>query len=382
MIYFDNAATTLHKPPEVETAVCRALRQLGNAGRGAHMASLDASRSLYAVRERLADFFHCERPQCVAFTMNATESLNMAIQGLLEPGDHIIATAADHNSVLRPCYMMEALGVSLTIIGCDRMGRLDYDQMESSIQPNTKAIIITHASNVTGNVYDIARISSLAHRHGCVFILDAAQTAGILDLDVQKMEIDILCFTGHKGLMGPQGTGGICVREGIALRPLLSGGTGVHSYSRSQPSDMPTLLEAGTPNGHGLAGLGAAAEFIARIGPAAIRAREDQLAQRFLTGLASMDGIKLYGDFLGPRVSVISLNLQGYDAAAVSDALFAGYGIATRAGAHCAPRMHEALGTVHTGTVRFSFSYFNTEEEVDQALAALAELAESAERNI
>ena len=249
--------------------------------------------------------------------------------------------------------------------------------MEALFRPNTRAVVCTHASNLTGNMLDIARIGAMAHAHGALLVIDASQTARAALIDMQKMGIDVLCFTGHKGLMGPQGTGGLCIRPGVELRPLLRGGTGVHSYDREQPKEYPARLEAGTLNGHGLAGLHAALDFILRQGAESIGARERQLMRRFYEGVRSIPGVTVYGDFTAPeRAAIVTLNIRDYDSAEIADILAEDYGIATRAGAHCAPRMHEALGTVQQGAVRFSFSFFNTEEEADAAVSAVRELAE------
>ena len=236
MIYMDNAATTMHKPQEVIDAVVSAMSSMGNAGRGANEASLSASRVIYDARERLCRLFGAEDPRQIAFTSNSTESLNIAIKGLLEPGDHVVATMLEHNSVLRPLYEMEKRGVKLTIVKSNKKGTLDVKDMEEAITPATKAVICTNASNLTGNYVDVAEIGEMAHRHSVLFVVDASQTAGVFPIDVQKMHIDVLCFTGHKGLLGPQGTGGLYVREGLVLRPLKCGGTGIQTYSKLQPS--------------------------------------------------------------------------------------------------------------------------------------------------
>ena len=242
MIYLDNAATTFPKPPEVEHAVMAAFHTIGNAGRGAHAATLDASRIIYGTRERLAELFHAEDASRIAFTANVTESLNIAIQGLFEPGDHVITSVCEHNSVLRPLYLMEQRGVKVTYLPADSKGRIAYDELENAYEPETKAVVIMHASNLTGNVTDLEQIAAFTQKYHLLFVVDAAQTAGVLPIDVQKQNIDVLCFTGHKGLFGPQGTGGIYVRKGVEIRPLFAGGTGVQSYSRTQPKEMPTLL--------------------------------------------------------------------------------------------------------------------------------------------
>lgn len=376
MIYLDNAATTMRKPEAVVQAVTEALCTMGNAGRGVHDAALDASRIIFETRMKLAEFFHAESPKQIVFTANSTESLNIAIKGILKAGDHVITTALEHNSVLRPLYEMEERGVELTIIPSDKQGRICYEDFEKAIKANTKAIVCTHGSNLTGNLVDIARVGEIAHRHGILFVVDASQTAGVFSIDVQEMKIDILCFTGHKGLLGPQGTGGMYVREGLEVKPLLSGGSGVQTYSKTHPAQMPTALEAGTLNAHGLAGLRAAIIYLQETGIDAIRAKEQEQMWHFYQKVKEIPGITVYGDFnVKERCAIVTLNVRDYDSSEVSDALFMHYGISTRPGAHCAPLMHEALGTVEQGAVRFSFSHYNTMEEIDQAVEALRELA-------
>ena len=378
-IYMDNAATTMQKPDCVIDAVVNAMRHMGNSGRGAHEASLDASRLIYETREMLSELFNLGDPRQVAFTLNSTEALNTAILGLFDPGDHIISTVMEHNSVLRPLYRLEEKGCQVSFVPCDEKGRLRTDLLESFLKENTKALVCTHASNLTGNVLDIARISEIAHAHGALLIVDASQSAGVIPIDMQKMGIDVLCFTGHKGLMGPQGTGGLCLRPGVEIRPLLRGGTGVHSYDKDQPQAYPTRLEAGTLNSHGLAGLDAALDFLLAKSVEKIYARERLLMRRFYEAVRDIPGVMVYGDFSrDERAAIVALNIRDYDSSEVSDALFTDYGIATRPGAHCAPRMHEALGTVKQGAVRFSFSYFNTEAEVDTAIRAVRELSAEA----
>ena len=377
MIYFDNAATTLRKPPCVAQAVAEALCSMGNSGRGVHEGALRASRIIYNTRAALAQLFGADSPERIAFTANATQALNTAIKGILNPGDHVITTALEHNSVLRPLYELEERGLQLTILPADKAGNIRYEDFEQEIRPNTRAIVTTHGSNLTGNLLDIGRIGSIARRHGLLYIVDASQTAGVFDIDVQQMHIDILCFTGHKGLLGPQGTGGLYVRDGVEVRPLLSGGSGVQTYLRSHPAQMPTALEAGTLNGHGIAGLGAAARYILDTGMDTIRRKEQELMRAFYEGVREIPGITVYGDFSTKnRCPIVSLNIRDYDSGEVSDALASEYGIATRPGAHCAPLMHKALGTVEQGAVRFSFSHYNTEEEINIAVSALRELAQ------
>ena len=375
MIYLDNAATTLIKPPGVGRAMLEALNTLGNTARGAHGCSLKAAGAVYEAREKLAGLFNCERADHVVFTANVTQSLNTAIYGVLSTGDHVISTDLEHNSVLRPLYRVRAeRGVEVDFVPADKQGNLDYDDFERLIKPNTRAIVCTHASNLTGNMTDIKRIGELARERGVLLIVDSAQTAGAKRIDMRELGIDILCFTGHKGLMGPQGTGGMCVREGVEIRPLIVGGTGVQTYSPTQPERLPTLLEAGTLNVHGIAGLSAALDFITETGLDAIEARKAHLTSRFYNEVKSLENVIIYGNFGRDHAAVVTLNIVDRDSGEIADALFEDYGIAVRAGAHCAPRLHRALGTTEQGAVRFSFSYFNTDEEIDRAVYAVKEL--------
>ena len=377
MIYLDSSATSFLKPPQVAEAVFRSFNTIGNAGRGAHAPTLNASRLIYDTREKLAALFGTPDPSRIAFTCNATEALNIAIHGAIHPGEHVITTACEHNSVLRPLYLKEKEGTELTIIPADKKGRIRYDLLESSVKSNTSAIVLTHASNLSGNVTDLAFVSNFAKKHGLLLIVYASQTAGSLPINVVKMGIDILCFTGHKGLFGPQGTGGLYVREGLTLSPLKSGGSGIHSFDRQHPTDMPTALEAGTLNGHGIAGLNAGLDYILSTGVKNIHAKEISLSRRFVNGISDISDLKLYGDIDAPlRTPIISLNIGNMSSASVSDILWEDYEICVRAGAHCAPLMHKTFGTEKQGAVRFSFSCFNTEAEIDTAIRAMHEIAE------
>ena len=377
MIYFDNAATTQRKPECVVQAVTEALCSLGNSGRSIHGSAMSASRIVFEARLALTQLFGAESPDRIAFTANSTEALNMAVKGILNPGDHAITTALEHNSVLRPLYELEDRGVELTVIPADSRGRLHYEQLEPAIRKNTKAIICTHGSNLTGNLVEIRRIGGIAKKHGLLFVVDASQTAGVFPIDVRQMHIDILCFTGHKSLLGPQGTGGLYVRDGVTVRPLLSGGSGVQTYLREHPSQMPTCLEAGTLNAHGIAGLLAAVGYIREKGLDTIRETEQTLMWDFYEQVRNIPGIMVYGDFSDRnRCPIVALNVRDYDSGLVSDVLAEEYGIATRPGAHCAPLMHRVLGTMEQGAVRFSFSQYNTQEEITIAVSALRKLAQ------
>lgn len=378
MIYLDNAATTMHKPQTVIDAVVQAMCSLGNAGRGATSGALDAARTIHGCRAKLARLLGCPRADHVCFTPNSTAALNTVINGVVRPGDRVVTTVLEHNSVLRPLNRLAAeQGVTVEHAGCDANGVLDYDELERLVTPGTRAVVVTHASNVTGNAVDIVRVAAMAHAVGALVIVDASQSAGTAHIDMQTMGLDVVCFTGHKGLMGPQGTGGLAVAEGVDVAPWAMGGTGVHSFDPLQPLEWPTRLEAGTLNGHGIAGLSAGLDFIeAQGGVEAIAACERSLADRFHAGVREISGIKLYGAFDQPtRSAIVSLNVGDIDSAEISDALMQGWGIATRPGAHCAPLMHRALGTERQGVVRFSFGYFNTTEEVDTAIDALRDLA-------
>ncbi|MCI5517045.1 aminotransferase class V-fold PLP-dependent enzyme [Roseburia sp. MUC/MUC-530-WT-4D] len=377
MIYFDNAATSLHKPETVIKAVTEAMTSLGNASRGAHSAALGSNRMVYETRELLAELFHIDDPSRIAFTMNATESLNIAIAGIFRPEDHVITTVLEHNSVLRPLYRMEESGTEVSFLQADKKGNISYEELENAIRPNTRAVICTHASNLTGNVLDLEKIGEICEKHRLLFLVDASQTAGIIPIDVRKMKISVLCFTGHKGLLGPQGTGGIYVAPEINIRPLIVGGSGVQSYLKTQPDEMPARLEAGTLNAHGIAGLHAALSYIIEKGVEQIYQEEHEKTDYFYRMIRNIPDIHIYGDPEAElHAPIIALNIGDYDSAQVADELMEAYGIAIRAGAHCAPLMHQALGTQKQGAVRFSFSQFNTREELDAGIQALRELAD------
>ena len=377
MIYLDNSATTLIKPPQVAQAVYDAINTMGNSGRGAYNSSISSSMVLYETRELIAEMFNLHYPEQVAFTLNATEALNTAINGLISYNDHIITTELEHNSVLRPLYRLEEKGTELTIIKANDWGNINYIDIEKAIKYNTKAIVCTHCSNLTGNVLDIAKIGEICKRHNILFILDASQSAGIFDIDMEKQNIDVVCFTGHKSLYGPQGTGGICIKKGVNISPLKVGGSGIKTFEKTAPSSMPEHIEAGTVNSHSIAGLKAGLEFIQKTGISKIREKENMLVDLFYNSIKNIKDIKIYGDFsTKERGPIVSLNLGNYSSSSVSDELFERFESATRSGGHCAPLMHKALGTEKQGAVRFSFSYFNTKDEVLFASKALKILGE------
>lgn len=380
MIYLDNAATTLRKPQEVVDAVTAALGSLGNAGRGASAGALDAGRVVWRCREAVARLLGCPRADHVCFSANSTAALNAAISGLVGPGERVVTTVLEHNSVLRPlARLADERGVAVEHAPADDRGFLDMAALERLVAPGTRAVVVTHASNVTGSLVDVARVARVAHEAGALCVVDASQTAGSVPIDMAAMGLDVVCFTGHKALMGPQGTGGMAVAEGVDVRPWAEGGSGVRSFERRHPLEWPTRLEAGTLNAHGLAGLAAGVGFIERNGgPAAVGAREHELARRLYEGVRDVPGVTVYGGWAtdpGHCGNIVALNVGDLDSAEVADALAAGWGIACRAGAHCAPLMHRALGTERRGIVRLSTSWFTTEDEVDVVAAAVREIA-------
>ncbi|HPT83238.1 MAG TPA: aminotransferase class V-fold PLP-dependent enzyme [Limnochordia bacterium] len=376
MIYLDQAATSFPKPPQVVEAVCRALTGAGSSGRGGHELSLAASRLIFEARLAAAQFFGCTDPSRIAFTANATESLNLALFGLLEPGDHVITTVQEHNSVLRPLFLLQRRGVEVSFVPVDGRGVVDLDGFSRALRPATRAVVVTHGSNLTGNVLDLDWVSRFCREHDLVLVVDAAQTAGWYSYNLTQKPLDILCFTGHKALYGPQGVGGIYVRPGLMLKPLKVGGSGIQTFSREHPQEMPEALEAGTLNTPGIAGLLAGIRYVLGQGLAAIRQAEGELTRRFCQRVQEIPGVVVYGDFQArERLPIVSVNVQGVDANRVSADL-AELGICTRSGGHCAPLLHEALGTRQQGAVRFSFSHLNTPGELDAAVEALGRLAQ------
>lgn len=380
MIYLDNAATTMRKPREVVDAVCEAMGSLGNAGRGASAGALDAGRVVLRCREAMARLLGCPRADHVCFLANSTAALNAALSGLVEPGDRVVTTVLEHNSVLRPlARLADERGAEVAYAGCDAHGLLDMESLERLVTPGTRLVAVTHGSNVTGNLVDVARVARIAHAAGALCVVDASQTAGAVPIDMSEMGLDVVCFTGHKALMGPQGTGGMAVAEGVDVRPWSEGGSGVHSFERRHPLEWPTRLEAGTLNAHGLAGLSAAVAYIEKVGgPAAVGTREHAMARRLYEGVRGVPGVTVYGAWDVDAAlcgGVVSLNVGDLDSGEVADALAQGWGIACRAGAHCAPLMHRALGTERQGIVRLSCGWFTTEDEVDVAAAAVREIA-------
>lgn len=372
-IYLDNAATSWPKPESVYQSVDNFLRNNGaSPGRGGHGRAREAGALVYTAREKLAALFGIHDPSRISFACNATDALNTAILGILKPGDTVVTTAMEHNAVVRPLRYLAQNGILVKVAGCDAAGRVNMEDMKQLIDSGVKAVVMTHASNVTGTLMPVAQVGQLARRRGTMLILDAAQTAGTEDLDVENMCIDILAFSGHKSLFGPQGTGGLYVRSGIEIKPLRYGGTGSLSESDEQPDFMPDMLESGTVNTPGIAGLSAGVAYILETGVQTIRQKEMRLSNLLRQGLADMTGITL----LGPadpseRTAVVSFTVSGMDSSMTSYQLDEKYGIITRGGLHCAPWAHKTIGTLASGALRLSPGYFNTEQDIKQALSAI-----------
>ena len=379
LIYFDNAATSWPKPEETYTAMDRYGRMTGGSpGRSGHRLSIEEGRVILDAREALARLFGINDVFQIIFTMNATQALNLAVFGLLSSGDHVITSSMEHNSVMRPLRTLEEKGIEISVVTCSPRGELDPQDVLDAIKNNTKAICLTHASNVTGTIMPIREIGKITRDHGLTFCIDAAQTAGVLPLNIDESNIDLLAFTGHKSLYGPQGTGGLYIRKSLEkeLQPLMVGGTGSRSEFETQPDFMPDKYECGTPNGIGLAGLGAGVDFILANSMCAIQAKEKTLTQLFLDGLKSIQGVTIYGPGDAARqISLVSFNVAGVMPSEASLAFDEQFGIMSRPGLHCAPSAHMTIGTFPRGTVRFSFGYFNTEDEINQALAAVRHLS-------
>ncbi len=381
MIYLDNAATSFPKPPAVAEAIADFLtHRAGNPGRSGHALAVAAQGAVADTRRLLASLFGVRDPSRLAFAHNATDALNLALWGLLRSGDRVVTTALEHNAVARPLSALAERGVTVARVPCAPDGTLDLDDLSRELRAApTRLLAMTHASNVCGTILPVREAAALAHRHGALFLLDAAQTAGILPIDVSGMAIDLLAFPGHKGLLGPTGTGGLYVAPGVRLSPMRQGGTGTRSEEERQPEELPEALESGTVNTAGIAGLGAALRVLQARGLSSVEAHEAALASRLMAGLKEIPGLRVHGT-ADPRrqVAVVSITLDGWEPVDLGAALDSSFGIAVRPGLHCAPLAHRTLGTYPHGTVRFSPGCSTTEDEVDQALAALRALAEAA----
>ena len=379
MIYLDNAATSWPKPEAVYQAMDNFMRHIGaSPGRSGHRLSIEAGRIIYETREALAQLFSIDDPMRIIFTSNATEALNVALRGILHSGDHVVTSSMEHNSVMRPLRALERKEVEITVVNCSPEGYLNPQDIERAIKPNTKLITLNHASNVVGTVLPIAEVGQIAHHHGVSFMVDAAQTVGCYPIDVNAMNIDLLALSGHKGLYGPQGIGGLYLRKGMEQRvePLTYGGTGSHSEYEYQPDFLPDKYESGTPNTVGLAGLGAGVRFVLSQGVSSMQRKEETLTRLLLDGLKAIPGVTVYGGSETRRqVAVVSFNIAGLTPSEVAMQLEEGYQIMCRAGLHCAPIAHKTMGTFPQGTVRLSPGHFSSHQDIEVTIEAVQKIA-------
>jgi len=380
VVYLDNAATSWPKPPEVREAMVKFMEEAGgNPGRSGHLLSIEAARTIYEAREALSVLFHVKDPSRIIFTLNATESINLVLKGLLKPGDHVITSSMEHNSVMRPLRDLETRGIALSVIPCTREGRLDPGEVERRIRSNTKMIVLNHASNVTGTLLPIKEAGWIAKKHRLLFLVDAAQTAGAYPIYMEEDGADLLAFTGHKSLYGPQGTGGLVIGEWVnekEIAPLKQGGTGSRSEFEEQPNFLPDRFESGTPNGVGIAGLLAGVRFVLAKGVDQIRQNENRLMDNLKGGLEQIPGLQLYGpESSTDRIATLSFNLSGISSSDVAFGLDREFGILCRSGLHCAPSAHRTIGTFPEGTIRFGLSLFNTEGEIEATVRAVSHIA-------
>jgi len=379
MIYFDNSATSFPKPPCVAEAMAKFMNEIGaNPGRSGHRLAIESGRIVYSAREAVAELFRMADPMRIVFTSNVTEALNLALNGLLKAGDHVITSSMEHNSMMRPLRCLEQKGIELTVVPCSQQGTLDPGEIESAIRSNTVMIALNHASNVVGTILPIEKIGQIARKHDLLLLVDAAQTAGVLSIDMEKDGIDLLGFTGHKSLYGPMGTGGLLIGERVDLEkfePIKCGGTGSRSEQEQQPEFLPDKFESGTPNALGLAGLNASVHWILERGVDQIRSHEIQLTQRLLDGLNSISGVSIYGvQHAEQQIATISFNIRDKSPSEIGLRLDEEFGILCRVGLHCSPASHKTIGTFPAGTVRFGLGFFNTADEVDFAIAAIRKL--------
>lgn len=383
MIYFDNTATSFPKPPCVAEAMAKFLNEIGaNPGRSGHRLAIESGRIVYRAREAVAELFQVADPLRIVFTANVTEALNLALHGLLKPGDHVITSSMEHNSMMRPLRCLEQEGVELTVVPCSAQGVLDPQNIESAIRSNTVMIALNHASNVVGTILPVAEVGGIARQHDLLLLVDAAQTAGVLPIDMEKDGIDLLGFTGHKSFYGPMGTGGLIIGERVDIEkfePIKCGGTGSRSEFEQQPEFLPDKFESGTPNAVGLAGLNASLRWMLERGIDQIRSHEIQLTRRLLEELTSIAGVKVYGGLDAEKqIATVSFNILGKEPSEIGLRLDEEFGILCRVGLHCSPASHKTIGTFPTGTVRFGLGFFNTINEVDFAITAIQQLAEEA----
>ncbi len=374
-VFLDNAATSFPKPETVYQAMDAALREVGVApGRGGYRQSLAAARIVYEARSALARFFGVSDSSRLIFTHSATESINIAVNGLLKPGDHVVSTRVEHNALLRPLHLAATRGVEVSYVASDRFGVVSEREIGLALRPNTRLVALAHCSNVTGAVQPIEAIARVARQNGALFLVDAAQSAGFFPIDVERIGIDLLAAPGHKGLYGPPGTGILAIADGLQLEPLMVGGTGGSASSPEQPDQLPERLESGTINTPAIAGLKAGVDFLLSTGLDAIRGREELLVGELLEGLRATPGVEVYGPLQGERGAAVSFNAAGHDPAALSYLFDSQYEISVRAGLHCAPDTHRSIGTYPAGTVRVSPGFFNTEADIEFFFKALHEI--------
>ena len=372
-VYFDNAATSYPKPPSVYEAINFTLQHVGaNPGRGEHSLSQSANRIIFKARETIAEFFNIPNSRNIVFTSNGTEAINLALKGFLKPGDHGIISSMEHNSVVRPLNSLKNDGVNVTIVQCDKEGKLNPDYVFKEIKKNTRLIVLTHASNVTGTILPVEEIGEIAAKKGIPLLVDAAQTAGTIPIDVVRNSISLLACPGHKSLLGPQGTGFLYICEGFNLKPLIEGGTGSNSELSEQPDFLPDRFQSGTLNTPGIAGLKAGIEFINKKSIQTIKEHEDMLSKTFINKLKEINRVRIYGPLsIKEKTAVVSFNIKGKDSADIATALDEKYQIMVRAGLHCSPYAHKTIGTFPDGTIRVSFSIFNTVHEIDYFIDSL-----------
>ncbi|MDW5300438.1 MAG: aminotransferase class V-fold PLP-dependent enzyme [Sedimentibacter sp.] len=378
MIYLDNAATTYPKPKSVYKSVMEAMTVYGaNPGRGSHAMAIEGARVIYETRELVAQLFNLDDPMKVIFTFNATDGLNIAIKGILKSGDHVIATAMDHNSVLRPIKELEKYGIENTIVSCSSDGTIKVDDVEKAIRSNTKLVVTTHVSNLTGTILPIEKIGEMCKVNNLLYLVDASQSAGVLEIDFKKQNIDFLVAPGHKGLLGPQGTGVLLINSDVEMKELREGGTGSESSSMYQPNFLPDKYEAGTHNLPGIAGLNSGVKYILDKGTKSICRHEKNILELFIKEVRKIPKITIYGpESIEDRSGVVPINIEGIDSSEVAYILDTGYGIAVRPGLHCAPLAHKTIGTDKIGAVRFSVGPFTKKTEIMAAAKALKEITE------
>ncbi|NLG49862.1 MAG: aminotransferase class V-fold PLP-dependent enzyme [Chloroflexi bacterium] len=376
MIYLDYAATSWPKPPAVTQSMTNFLERAGgNPGRSGHRLSIAAGRIVFDARDTIADFFGAADPLRVIFTCNVTQALNLVFWGMLRPGDHVVTSSIEHNSVMRPLRALERQGVQLTIVPCAADGTLDLNDLAAAMQPRPTLVVLNHASNVTGTLLPVAEAARIAHQAGSLIMVDAAQTAGVLPINVQEMDIDLLAFTGHKGLLGPPGTGGLVIASHVdvnRIQPIICGGTGSRSEFEEQPDMLPDKFESGTPNGVGIAGLAAGISYVREQGVEAIRAHERSLTHRLIEGLMDIPGVTVHGpQNADKQTATVSITVQGLSVSEIGFRLDEEYAILTRVGLHCAPAAHRTIGTFPDGTVRLAPGIFTTMEDIEHTLKAI-----------